>query len=102
MRWRHLIWLVDDKAAATPAELTVDVVSQTPADKLSANELADYWIDRLFGYEIPGAERQIVVDFMAQGEDPDVNLPLDSDESIQSRLRNMVALILSSELYQQR
>ncbi|HEY53531.1 MAG TPA: DUF1800 domain-containing protein [Caldilineae bacterium] len=102
MRWRHLIWLVDDKAAATPADLTADVVNQTPADRRSPNALADYWIERLFGYEIPGAERQIVVDFMAQGADPDVDLPLDSDESLQSRLRNMVALILSSELFQQR
>ena len=102
MRWRHLIWLVDDRAAATPADLTADVVSQTPADRRSANELADYWIERLFGYAIPGAERQIIVDFVAQGEDPDVDLPLDIDESVQSRLRSMAALILSSELYQQR
>jgi len=102
MRWRHLIWLVDDKAAGTPTNLTVDVVGQTPADKRTANELADYWIERLFGYEIPGAERQIVVDFMAQGEDPGADLPVDVDDSVQSRLRSMVALILSSELYQQR
>ena len=102
MRWRHLLWLVDDRKADTPADLSVDVVAQTPAENQSANQLADYWINRIFGYEIPDAERQIIVDFMAQGADPDAPLPWDVDESVQSRLRNMTALILGSELYQQR
>jgi uncharacterized protein (DUF1800 family) len=102
MRWRLLTWLVDDKAAETPADLSADVVSQTPTDVRSANELADYWIDRIFGYVIPDTERQIIVDFMAQDEDPDTPLPLDTDMAVQSRLRNMVALIVGSELYQQR
>ena len=42
------------------------------------------------------ADRQIVVDFMAQGHLPDVDLGLATDESVQSRLRTMAGLILTS------
>jgi hypothetical protein len=69
------------------------VIAQTPAGVRSANQLADFWIDRIYGRSIPTEERLEIVDFMAQGHGPDFALPLDSDEDTRDRLRSMVGLL---------
>lgn len=98
-RWRMINRLVDDRDANENYRL--DILGQTPGNVRSANDLADFWINRIFGYTISTAERQIVVDFMAQEEDPAVDLDF-TDSNVQSRVRSMVALLLNTPQFQQR
>ncbi len=92
--WRLCNWLVDVEDAADNHLL--DVVGQTPTGVRTANELADFWIDRVLGGAMPTAERSEIVEFMAQGHNPTYDLPVDSDGGTQERLRSMVSLILMS------
>jgi uncharacterized protein (DUF1800 family) len=94
MSWRLMNWLIDVRNDQDVFRL--NVLDQTPSDVRTAIEIADYWIDRIFGYEIPAAERDEIVDFMAQGHNPNFDLPLDTDEDTQDRLRSMVGLIFMS------
>lgn len=94
MTWRLMNWLIDVRNDSNVFRL--NVIAQTPAHIRSANEIADYWIYRIFRGSIPAAERAAIVQFMAQGHNPDFDLPLDSDEDTQDRLRSMVALLFMS------
>ena len=89
--WRFLNSLVVQDLGG---QFLLDGLGQTPVDVRSANELADFWIDRILGRSISTEDRGEIVDFMAQGIDPAFNLPLDTDTSVQDRLRAMVGLIL--------
>lgn len=77
----------------------VDIVSQTPPSIRTATGMADFWIDRVFGRPIPAGERQEIIDFMAAGFNPDINLPVDTDTDTADRLRSMVGLILMSPTF---
>lgn len=92
--WRLCNWLVDVEDAG--GSHLLDVVGQTPAGVRSANELADHWIARVLGRPMPAADRQEIVDFMAQGYNPVLALPVDSDWDTQERLRAMVGLLFMS------
>ena len=94
MTWRVANWIVD--ARDDLDQLVFDAYAQTPVGVRSANALADFWIDRVLGAPMPAAERQEIVEFMAQGRHPDFDWPLDSDEAAQDRLRAMVGLIFMS------
>ncbi len=74
----------------------LDVVGQTPVDVRTAYELADFWIDRVLGRPMPVAERLEIVEFIAQGHNPNSDLPVASDWDTQERLRSMVGLIFMS------
>jgi uncharacterized protein (DUF1800 family) len=94
MRWRMFNWLItvtDDLS-----NYRLDLVGQTPAGTRTPNELADFWIDRILGRALAATDRQIIVDFMAQGRNADLDLPLDTDSEVKDRLRTMVALIMMS------
>ncbi len=99
-RWRLLNWLttVDDDIG----NLRMDTLAQTPANIRSATELVDYWTDRILGRTISSSDRQHIIDFMAQGYNPDLALPLDTDLTVQTRLSSMVGLILLSPEFQWR
>jgi uncharacterized tellurite resistance protein B-like protein len=73
----------------------VDVVAQTPAHVRSANELADFWIDRVLGRPMAPEDRSQLVQLMAQGINPDFDLDL-SSTSTADRLRTMVGVIFNS------
>ncbi len=75
--WRLCNWLVDVEDG--PDNFLLDIVGQTPAGVRSANQIADFWIDRVFGRPMPPADRTEIVEFMAQGYNPELDLPLDSD-----------------------
>ncbi len=94
MTWRLMNWLIDVRNDSDIHRL--NVLAQTPAATRSANEIADFWITRVLGRPMPAAERNEIVEFMAQGHNPDFDLPLDSDEDTQERLRSMVGLIFMS------
>ena len=67
----------------------------TPAVHRSATEIADYWINRSLSRPMSAADRQEIIDFMAAGYNPDLDLDL-SDEDTDDRARMMAALILNS------
>ncbi len=96
MSWRMVNWLMDLQYPQPGGPYRFDVLAVTPDGLRTAEELADHWIVRCLGRPMDPADRQIVVDFMAQGHLPDVALPLDTDESVQTRLRTMAGLILTS------
>lgn len=89
--WRTVNWLIEAQDAGGTWRL--DVLAQTPPGVRSATELADFWIDRVYGRALPAADRQEVIEMMAQGHNPDLDLPLDTDESTRDRLRAMVGLL---------
>jgi uncharacterized protein (DUF1800 family) len=72
-----------------------DPLAATPGHIDTAAGLADYWIDRSLLRPIDDESRQTVVDFMAQGSDPDATLNL-SNPAGADRVRSMVGLILLS------
>ncbi len=92
--WRVANWLseVQDDADV----LRLDILGATPPEVRSAQELADFWVDRILGAPLPPEEHDEIVEFMAQGVTVTLPLPLDDDEDIQSRLRAMVGLIFMS------
>ena len=77
-----------------------DIVATTLASTArSANEIVDLWIPRLFGREIGAADREELVDFMAAGHNPALDLPIDTNdwpEYTQDRLRSLVGLMFMS------
>ena len=71
----------------------LDTLAATPPTIRSANELADFWIDRVLGRPMSPQTRQELVEFMAQGVNPDFDLPVDTDADTRARLQAMVGLI---------
>ncbi len=91
MTWRLSSWLIDWDDAN--GNYFLDVVGQTPANFRTATEIADFWIGRIFFHSISTVDRQEYIDFMAQGFNPDIDLPIDSSSSVADRLRSMVGLM---------
>ena len=91
MSWRLCNWLIDFDDDG--GNFYLDVLGQTPASVRSANALADFWIPRILQRPMAEDDRQEIVQFMAQGINPDFDLDF-SDEDTRDRLRSMVGLIL--------
>jgi uncharacterized protein (DUF1800 family) len=89
--WRLCTWLMSE---TTGGAYYLDVVGQTPATVRSANQLADFWIDRVFSRALSAPERSAVVTFMAQGMDPSLALPW--NDSVKNRVRALVGLLFWS------
>lgn len=70
-----------------------------PANVKTPNAIVDYWSDRLLGLRLPDSERQPVVDFIANGRNPNFELP---ETDIADRLRYMIALIFMVPSFQWR
>ncbi len=95
-RWRLCSMILEGWLEGVSANL----VSQMPASLRTPNAIADWWISRLLGRAMhPAENRQEVVDFIAQGRNPDFDLPLDM---IADALPSMVGLILMSPDFQLR
>ncbi len=91
--WRLVNWLIDREDDGI---YRAAVVAHTPNDIRTATALADFWIHRILGRAMPESERYEIIDFMAQGHNPDLDLPLATDDDTQERLRSMVGLICMS------
>lgn len=65
----------------------------TPANVRSAQALVTYWTQRVLGRPASATDEEALVEFMAQGHNPNMNLPLDTDDDTKDRLRSLVALI---------
>ncbi len=95
--WRLCSLLID--ADNDEGDFRLDVLSATPPGVRSANAIADFWIQRVFGRPIPASERHEIVEMMAQGHNPDSNLPLDNDSDTRERLRAMVGVLFNSPTF---
>lgn len=93
LSWRLANYLIE---VSENDVFRLDVVSQTPGHVRTSHEIVEFWVDRVFGRAIPAAEHQALVDFMAQGHNPFFDLPLDTDEDTQDRLRALVGLMFMS------
>ena len=93
MSWRLCAWLIEFRNDA--GNYYLDVLAQTPGDQRSANDLVDFWTNRILGRSMEYEDHQELVDFMAQGVNPDLDLNLD-DGDTRDRLRSMVGLIFMS------
>ncbi len=96
MGWRMVNWLSDLVFPEGSGTHPFDVVAATPGELGTAEELANHWIARCLGRPMDPEDRRRIVEFMAQGHLPTVDLGLATDESVQSRLRTLAALILTS------
>jgi uncharacterized protein (DUF1800 family) len=65
----------------------------TPAGVRSAEELVTFWTERVLGRPASATDHEVLVEFMAQGHNPNFDLPLDNDDDTKDRLRSLVALI---------
>ncbi len=89
--WRLCTWLMNEPGGTT---FYLDVVTQTPPTVRSANQITDFWIDRVFSRALSAAERSAAVTFMAQGMDPNIALPW--NDSVKNRVRALVGLLFWS------
>jgi uncharacterized protein (DUF1800 family) len=95
-RWRMANYLIEGWLDGT----TIDLVSQMPANIRTPNAVADFWIARLLGRPMhPPENRTPIVEFIAQGRNPDFDLPQDL---LVDRLPRMVELILMAPDFQLR
>ncbi|MCC6191057.1 MAG: DUF1800 domain-containing protein [Anaerolineales bacterium] len=95
-RWRLANRLVRNELD----DVTVDLLAQMPGGLTTTHQIVDYWISRLLGRPMdPPSNRAPLVDFMAQGRNPDFALPA---EQIAERLPHLVALILMAPDFQWR
>lgn len=93
MSWRMANWLIDFDDDND--EFYLDIIGQTPGSVRSANEIADFWIDRVLGRPMEPDDRDEIVDFMANGFNPDFDLDFGDDDTVE-RLRSMVGLLFMS------
>lgn len=100
MRWRMCNWLVDERDSDDNYYL--DIIGQTPFATINtATKIVDFWINRVFGYNIDAGDRQIIINFMADESGADEVLDM-SNNRVTDRLRSTVALILNSPQFQLR
>ncbi len=105
--WRMLTWLTEtrDTDTATTPLLPILALSRTAVTSWTANNLVDFWCQKLLGYLPIASRRQVLVSFLAQNGDPATYVITDTDASAttdlkrhynQQRIRSMVAMILMS------
>jgi uncharacterized protein (DUF1800 family) len=103
MSWKLLNWLTETTDNTVPL-LPILAATRSGVSNWTANNLVDFWCQRLLGY-VPAARRQQLVGFMAQNGDPATYVITDTDSSAssdlkrhynQQRLRSLVSLILLS------
>ena len=96
--WRLCGWLSDSDS--NDLDRFFDIVASTLASPArSAEELVDLWIGRVFHRELPAADRDELVELMAQGHNPTLPLPLETNdwpEYMQDRLRTLVGVMFMS------
>ena len=94
MSWRLCAWLPTE-FRTDAGQFFIDVLGQTPTSVRSANQLADFWINRILARPMEPDDRDEIVKFMAQGRNADYSLNL-GDHDTRERLQSMVALIFMS------
>ncbi len=103
MTWKVLNWISETSDASVPMA-PILAATRSGVSSWTANNLVDFWCQRVLGYIPVASRRQTLVAFMAQnGAATDVIADTDSWTASnpkahynQQRLRSMVALILMS------
>ncbi|MCG8460300.1 MAG: DUF1800 domain-containing protein [Holophagales bacterium] len=93
MSWRLMGWLIDFDNSSN--QLYLNILGQTPAGVRTPTEVADFWIYRILNRPMAAEDRQEILDFVAQGINPDFDLDF-GDEDTTDRVRSMAALIMMS------
>lgn len=102
-RWRLVNRLIEGFRNYSDPDIEYDVytdlLAQTPATMRSPSALADFWIARILGRPMEAGHQQEIVDLLAQGRNPAMDL---TDEQRAERLPRAVGLILLSPDFQRR
>ncbi|MEZ4862955.1 MAG: DUF1800 domain-containing protein [Caldilineaceae bacterium] len=99
-RWRMCNYLIDWKYGGDGANKDDKRLPLlNPASVKSPNAIITYWSDRLLGIQLPDGERGPIVDFLANGRNPNSDLP---EDQIAERLRYAIALIFMAPSFQWR
>ncbi|NTU64604.1 MAG: DUF1800 domain-containing protein, partial [Chloroflexi bacterium] len=101
-RWNFFNYACEPNSGGTWSRITgikIDLRAEMPADRTTANQIVDFWLDRILHRPIEPADRSALVSFMAQGTNPDTPLPTNT---INSRLRGLAALIFNSPYFLER
>jgi hypothetical protein len=94
--WRMNNWIVEMKNWWDQKYKIFDPIAVLPPTVRSAQDIADFWIDRILHRPLTEDARQQVVAFMARGNDPAMEIPNFDDEATREQVWGMVALILST------
>ena len=109
MTWRVLNWVSETSDNNVPMA-PILATTRTGVSSWTANNLVDFWCQRILGYAPPAARRQALVTFMAQNGAA-TEVIADTDDWAanntkahynQQRLRSMVALSLMSPEFMSR
>ncbi len=111
--WKMLSWLTETLDTDTALTPLLPIVAQSRANVASwtANNLVNYWCQRILGYLPVASRRQVLVAFLAQNGDPATYVITDTDTSATTdlkrhynlqRLRSMVSMILMSPEFMSR
>lgn len=110
MGWKLLQWLTETTDNSVPLA-PILATTRTGVSNWTANNLVDFWCQRILGYLPTAARRATLVGFMAQNGDPATYVITDTDTWAasdpkrhynQQRLRSMVALIVMSPEFMSR
>ncbi len=94
MTWRLMNWLIDVRKPTMSTGSMCCPKRHPPREPPTISRISGS--TGFFVRDMPAGERHEIVEFMAQGHNPDFELPLDTDTDTQDRLRSMVGLILMS------
>ena len=96
--WRFVNWLIESDEDGNDRYL--DIAAATIASPArSATEIVDFWIPKVYGRDLPAADRDELIDFMAAGHNPTFALPIEENEwpeYTQDRLRSLLGLMFMS------
>lgn len=110
MAWKLLNWISETSDNTIPMA-PILAITRSGVSNWTANNLVDFWCQRILGHLPTAARRQTLVGFMAQNGDPATYVITDTDAWAasdpkrhynQQRLRSLVALILMSPEFMSR
>lgn len=111
MTWKLLDWFTEATDANSVPIAPILDLSRSNVSSWTANNLVDFWCQRLLGYLPAASRRQVLAGFLAQNGDPASYVITDTDTWAasdpkkhynQQRIRSMVALILLSPEFMSR
>jgi uncharacterized protein (DUF1800 family) len=110
MTWKLLNWITETADGSVPMA-PILTTTRSGVASWTANNLVDFWCQRILGYLPVASRRQTLVAFLAQNGDPATHVITDTDDWAasdpkrhynQQRLRSVVALILMSPEFMSR
>jgi uncharacterized protein (DUF1800 family) len=78
---------------------TLNVSGRMPADRETAREIVQWWVDNLIQRPVSSATMNGLIDFIAEGRNPDLRLPA---SQIESKVHYLAAVIVMTPEFQRR